>query len=64
MKIEIECPRCCGTGEVLGGTPNMRARMARYDDLSPDDFGERCGTCGGTGTGYYDPEDEIEDWMK
>lgn len=64
MIIDVECPRCNGLGEVQGGTPNMRARMVRYDDLSPDDFGEQCPKCLGSGVVDYNPEDEVEDWMR
>ena len=64
MIIDAECPRCNGNGEVLGSTPNVRARYVRLDDLDPGDFGEPCPKCGGSGTVDYDPEDEIEDWMK
>ena len=63
MIVDIECPRCNGLGEVLGGTRNVRSRYVRYDDLNPDDFGEPCPKCGGSGTVDYDLEDEIEDWM-
>lgn len=64
MIIKKDCPRCNGMGEVLGGTRNMRSRMVRFDDVSPDDFGSLCPKCGGAGTVDYDPEDEIEDWME
>ena len=63
MKLDVECPRCNGMGEVAGSTPNVRARYVRHDDLSPDDYTEQCPKCGGSGTVDYDPEDEIEDWM-
>lgn len=64
MKVEIECPRCNGLGEVLGSTPNVRARYVGRDDLDPADFGEDCPKCAGTGTVDYDPDDEVEDWMR
>lgn len=63
MIINVECPRCNGTGEVAGGTPNQRARYVHRDDLDPDDYAEACPKCGGSGTVDYDPEDEIEGWM-
>jgi len=40
MIVDVECPRCNGLGEVLGGTRNMRSRMVGHDDLDPGDFGE------------------------
>lgn len=64
MIVETECPRCNGTGEILGSTANIRSRYVAHDDLDPGDFGEQCPKCAGTGTVYYDPEDEIEDWMR
>ena len=27
--IDVECPRCNGMGEVIGSTPNVRARYVR-----------------------------------
>lgn len=60
----IECPDCNGNGEVLGGTPNVRARMVSHDDLSPDDFGERCPRCLGIGTVEHDLNEDIEGWME
>lgn len=60
----VECPRCNGLGEVLGSTPNARARMVRHDDLDPSDFGEPCPKCGGTGTVDYNHEEEVEGWMR
>ena len=59
MIVDVECPRCNGTGELLGSTPNVRARYVRFDDLNPVDFGEPCPKCGGTGTLEYDPGEEI-----
>jgi RecJ-like exonuclease len=59
--IDVECPRCNGLGEVLGGTPNARARFVRHDDLNPDDFGEPCGKCGGSGVVEYDLNEECDD---
>lgn len=64
MIITLECPRCNGTGEVLGSTPNVRARYVGRDDMDPGDFGEPCPMCLGTGVVDCDPEDEIEDWMR
>lgn len=64
MKIGVECPRCNGMGECHTATPSQRARYVRHDDMSPDDYTESCPKCGGSGTVDYDPEDEIEDWMK
>lgn len=63
MIVDVECPRCNGTGEVLGATPNIRARYVRYDDLDPGDFGEACPKCGGIGVVSSDLCEEIEDWM-
>jgi len=59
MIIDVECPRCNGFGEMLGGTRNMRSRMVGHDDISPDDFGEPCPKCAGTGVVEYDPEEEA-----
>lgn len=64
MIAEIECPKCNGTGEVVGSTANVRSRYIRFDDLDPGDFGEQCPKCAGTGTVEYDPEDEVEEWMR
>lgn len=63
MIVDVECPCCNGTGEVLGGTPNVRARYVHYDDLNPDDFGAACPKCGGIGIVSYNPVDEVEGWM-
>lgn len=64
MTLTTECPRCNGTGEVLGSTPNVRARYVGHNDMNPDDFGEPCPKCGGEGVVAYDPEAEVEDWMQ
>lgn len=64
MKVDIECPRCNGAGEVIGSTANVRSRYVSHDDLDPGDFGEQCPKCAGTGVVDYDPEDEIEEWMQ
>jgi len=64
MMIGAECPRCNGVGEVVGGTPNQRARYVWFDDLDPGDCGELCPKCLGTGVVECDPEDEVEDWMR
>jgi DnaJ-class molecular chaperone len=61
MIVDIECPRCNGMGEVLGGTRNMRSRMVGHDDLDPGDFGEPCPKCGGSGTVEYDPEEDADE---
>ncbi len=60
MIVDIECPRCNGTGEVLGATPNVRARYVPHDDLDPSDFGEPCPKCAGTGCVEYDPNEDAE----
>lgn len=64
MIISTECPRCCGTGEVCGVTPSRRSRFVGHDDLSPDDYTVPCPRCLGTGEVDYDPEDEVEEWMR
>ena len=63
MIVDVECPCCNGAGEVLGSTPNVRARYVRYDDLDPSDFGAACPQCGGIGIVSRDPTEEVEDWM-
>ena len=60
MIIDIECPRCNGNGEVTGSTANVRSRYIGRDDLNPDDFGEPCPKCAGSGTVEYDPEEDAE----
>lgn len=64
MIISAECPRCYGTGEVCGVTPNRRSRFVGYDDLSPDDYTVPCPRCLGTGEVDRDIEDEVEEWMR
>lgn len=64
MIISAECPRCYGHGEVCGVTPNRRSRFVGHDDLSPDDYTVPCPRCLGTGEVDYDPEDEVEEWMR
>lgn len=64
MILTTECPRCHGHGEVCGVNPSRRSRFVGMDDLSPDDFTVDCPKCLGTGVVDYDPEDEIEDWMR
>ena len=59
MIIDVECHRCNGEGEVLGSTPNVRARYVNHDDMDPSDFGEPCPKCGGTGVLELDLEDEA-----
>lgn len=61
MIIDVECPRCNGLGEVLGGTPNMRARMIGRDDLNPGDFGEPCPKCLGAGVVDHDLNEDCDD---
>ena len=60
MIMIVECPRCNGMGEVLGSTPNVRARYVRHDDMDPGDFGEPCPKCGGSGTVEYDLNEDCE----
>ena len=60
MIMDIECPRCNGMGEVTGSTPNVRSRYVGCDDMNPDDFGEPCPKCAGSGTVEYDPEEDAE----
>ena len=64
MIISTECSRCYGMGEVCGVTPSRRSRFVGHDDLSPDDYTVACPDCDGTGSVDYDPEDEIEEWMR
>lgn len=64
MILTTECPRCHGHGEVCGVTPSRRSRFVGMDDLSPDDFTVDCPKCLGTGVVDYDPEDEVEEWMR
>lgn len=59
--MDVECPRCDGMGEVLGATPNVRARYVRFDDLDPGDFGEPCPHCAGTGVVQRDLNEECEE---
>lgn len=59
MIIDVECPRCFGTGEVCGVTPSRRSRFVGMDDLSPDDCTVDCPRCLGTGAVEYDLE-ELE----
>lgn len=61
MLIDVECPRCDGMGEVLGGTPNARARYVHRDDIDPGDFGEQCPKCLGSGTVKYDLNEDADD---
>ena len=61
MIVDVECPRCFGTGEVCGVTPNRRSRFVGSDDLSPDDYTVACPKCLGTGAVEYDPEEECID---
>lgn len=61
MIIDVECPRCHGNGEVIGGTPNMRARMIGRDDLDPGDFGEPCPRCAGSGVVAHDLNEDCDD---
>lgn len=61
MIVDVECPRCNGLGEVIGSTPNVRARYLHRDDMNPDDYGEPCPKCAGTGTVEYDPSEECDD---
>lgn len=61
MIVDIECSRCNGLGELVGGTPSQRARFVLLDDLDPDDYADLCPKCGGSGTVEYDPEEEMLD---
>lgn len=64
MVVSEDCPRCNGMGEVIGSTPNARARFVHRDDMNPDDYAEPCQNCAGTGVVDRDMNDEIEDWME
>ena len=62
MIIDVECPDCCGSGEVCGVKPNRRSRFVGMDDLSPDDFTVNCPRCLGKGVVDYDLNElEYED---
>lgn len=61
MIVDVECPRCVGTGEVCGVIPNQRSRFVGDDDLSPDDFTVACPNCLGSGTVEFYPEEECDD---
>lgn len=61
MIIDVECPHCNGLGEVIGSTPNVRARYVHRDDMDPSDFGEHCPKCAGTGTVEYDLNEDCDD---
>lgn len=62
MIIDVECPDCCGSGEVCGVNPNRRSRFIEMDDLSPDDFTVNCPRCLGKGVVDYDLNElEYED---
>ena len=61
MIIDVECPRCCGTGEVSGVTPNRRSRFVGHDDLSPDDYTVECPRCLGTGCVAHDLNEDCDD---
>ena len=47
--LEEECKYCHGTGVVLSTVTSHKSRFVRYDDLDPDDYGEICPVCNGTG---------------
>lgn len=64
MITDTECPDCNGNGEVCGVNPNRRSRFVGQDDLSPDDYTVPCPKCLGKGVVDYDPEDEVEEWMR
>lgn len=64
MLEDVECPDCNGIGETNAASRSQRSRYVGYDDLSPDDYTEQCPKCGGSGTGQYNVEDEIEGWME
>lgn len=64
MIIDTECPRCNGLGEVNATTPRIRSRYVGRDDIDPSDYTEDCPECSGSGVVHYDPEVEIDDWMK
>ena len=60
MLMDVECPKCNGTGEACGVTPSRRSRFVGMDDLSPDDFTVTCPKCLGTGVVEYDPNEDAE----
>jgi RecJ-like exonuclease len=64
MIIDVDCPRCGGLGELQCYAVNRRSARVDYDDLDPDDFAKPCDKCGGSGVVAYDPEDEIDEWMR
>lgn len=61
MIIDVECPRCYGNGEVIGSTPNQRARYVRFDDLNPDDYTVPCPKCLGAGVVEHDLNEDCDD---
>ena len=61
MIIDVECPRCYGSGEVCGVTPNRRSRFVGYDELSPDDYTVECPRCLGTGCVAHDLNEDCDD---
>ena len=42
----------------------LKRALDNWDDLSPDDYTVACQRCLGTGVVDYDPEDEVEEWMR
>lgn len=61
MIIGTDCPGCCGNGEIV-------TDWDRYLHGHPGDKGDEavadCPRCLGTGVVDYDPEDEVEEWMR
>lgn len=61
MIIGSDCPFCCGNGEII-------TDWERYLHALPGDKGDEavadCPNCDGTGAVDYDPEDEVEEWMR
>ena len=60
MSQDIECTRCEGSGEVCGVTPSRRSHFVGYDDLSPDDYTDKCSDCDGTGWRPMTEDEEAD----